>query len=214
MFEYFQLWCILFFWWGLKWDRKYMPKFYRGERSGLVYRVRGVGWLRRIPLLKLFPYLTGDTIAIHLAIKPVIGDQMWEKGILIIDPSKDYLVFPFRYQDNSTEVLSDCYFSKNKWWSKTLYLKGGTSFSQPEPNITYSLILANPKRNDIDPLYSTSLGNLQNKHLYESIVIKLADIQIVERDTFLMWCSTTIFTLIAAIASVIAAIIGFIGLFR
>jgi hypothetical protein len=108
-----------------------MPKFYRGEQSGLAYRARAVGW-RRIPLLNLIPYLTDDRIFIRLDIKAIAEGQTWEEGVLNYEPSKDYIVWPFEYQNSSSKVLSKCYFPANKWWSGILPLRGGTSFYQPE----------------------------------------------------------------------------------
>lgn len=118
-----------------------MPKFYHGEQFGLRYRARAVGFWRRFPFCFL-PYLTGDEIRIHLSVKPLFEGTSWQHGILQIEPpelSEDEPpirlsddVFSFaEYSEWSSSTAPQYHFAVNKWWSRTLSLKGGTRFHQP-----------------------------------------------------------------------------------
>lgn len=125
-----------------------MPKFYHGKQLGFAYKARAVGW-RRIPICSLIPYLTGDEIKVHLSLKPLNKGQEWETGIIKIEPpdltelslagkkvtvpTSDF-VFPFVERAQYVRKLPappKYQFSINKWWSRTMPLKGGVRFGQP-----------------------------------------------------------------------------------
>jgi hypothetical protein len=173
--------------------KRAMPKFYHGRQLGFAYKARAVGW-RRIPLLSFVPYLTGDIIQIHLSLKSLIKGQEWQQGILHIEPpdmSKEPVWEggtsvplsdnPFSFADfgkwpRELSTPPKYQFPVDKWWSRTLSIKGGVPFGQP-CNFECSLILQNIDHRD-------------NK-VEMTVPIRIADIEIVSRGPFvtnvLMW---------------------------
>ncbi len=101
----------------------------------------------------------------------------------------DY-VFPFiEYKDWTNTGLPTppkYEFPVNKWWSRTLPLKGGVSFGQP-CNIECSL----------------SFQNIDDDKIEETTPIRIADIEVVSRGPFLealiRWGFTTAIAIVAII---------------
>lgn len=145
-----------------------MPKFYHfSGKLGFDGKARAVGF-RRISPFSLLPYLTGDIIQIHLSVKPLFEQNRWQQGILQIEPA-DYDTIKlgektYQYATSDT-VFKVKEWSIGRWWSETLSLKSGKHFSQP-CNITCFLYFQN-KIETTDPE-------------------RIADIELVSRDSFLM----------------------------
>jgi hypothetical protein len=187
-----------------------MPKFYHGEMFGFEYRTRAVGW-RRVPLLSLFPYLTGDVIWIDLCLKPMIADQQWQTGVIQIEPPDCTFAKSSGHATLDAEQMaiarsSDHVFSfvePNEWpagestapkhrfcmgkeWSRTLPLKGGGGFGQP-CDVGCFLIFQNI---DGDKVEQTSQ-------------IPLARIEVVSRGPFItnlaLWSITTLIAIAALV---------------
>jgi len=168
---------------------KMMPKFYHGEQLGFAYKARATGWHRIFPL-SLLPYLTGDEIYIHVSLKPLCEGQAWQQGTIGIDTPVLYRsdsqtamsnwVFPFvEFREWPKEISTPpkYQFPTNKWWSRTLPLKGGGRFGQ-SCNIECGL----------------SFQNFEDG-VEETAPIHIADIEVVSRGPFLtqlyMWGFTT-----------------------
>jgi hypothetical protein len=183
--------------------KKAVPKFYHGEQLGFMYKARSVGW-HRIPPFSLLPYLTGDKIQVHLSLKPSTEEQEWQTGIIKIEPPdltelsldgnrvtvpiSDF-VFPFVEPAQYMRELPTppkYQFPTNKWWSRTLPLKGGGRFGQP-CNFTCSLVFQ----------------NMHNDHFEDTASIRIADIEVLSRAQFCMWAFTTIVAITAVILSVV-----------
>lgn len=148
-----------------------MPKFYHGERLGLAYRVRAVGWRRIFPF-SLLPYLTGDEIKIHLSVKLLYEGEKWQQGILQVEP-------PDLSEDEPRIVLSNWVFEFGewpigKWWRGSLPLKGGVPFRQP-----------------VDVECTVVFQNFNGDKLEQTAPIPIANIEVVSRGPFLtnifMW---------------------------
>ena len=170
-----------------------MPKFYYGKQLGFAYRGRPVGW-RRMPLLSLLPYLTGDTIRIRLSLEPQLQGQAWQAGIIQIEPPEwrdlndgklrvrdsDYLftfVDPFagrKTWPSGVSMPPKHDFPMRERWVRTLPLKGGISFGQP---CDFQCFLI--------------LQNVDDDRVEQTVPIRLADIEVVSRGPFLtqvlMW---------------------------
>jgi len=180
--------------------KKYMPKFHHGEQLGFAYKARAVGW-RRIPLLNLFPYLTADVIELHLCLKSLIKGQEWQQGILHIEPSVGHLsndkfavildetVFPFVELGKWPEGFTTApkyQFPVGRWWARTLSIKEGMAFIQP-CHFACSLTLEN-------------INHVNDKvQMQGTVPIKIAEIEVVSRATFIMWLFTTIIAVAALI---------------
>jgi len=165
---------------GLRRWQRAMPKFYHGKQLGFSYKARAVGWRRVFPL-SLLPYLTGDEICIHLSLKPIFEGQAWQQGTIGIKPpvlSRDdheimvsnwvFAFVEFREWPKELSTPPKYQFPTNKWWSRTLPLKGGGRFGQP-CNIECGL----------------SFQNFYDDNVEETAPIHIADIEVVSRGPFL-----------------------------
>jgi hypothetical protein len=181
--------------------KDYMPKFYCGKDNGFEYHSSGVGW-RKIPLLNLFPYLTGDVIRIRISLTPLFEGMEWQTGIVEVEP-------PELSRENPQIRLSDAVFSlidSSEWpkgastapmykfsigtrWTRVIALKSGLDFFQP-CHIKCTLVLQN------------ILGNKYT----QSASMPIADIEVISRPSFYMRILTTTLAVIAIVISVIAII--------
>ncbi len=147
-----------------------MPKFYHGKgQCGIDYNARAIGW-RRIPLLSFLPYVTSESILIHLSIKRLFEDTQWQQGTLRIEPT-----ILDKWDDEWKVALSDTFFEieqpkVGKRWSGTIPVNHGYGF--------------------FEPYHMKCIANLQNDKNAQCS-IHIADIDVVSRGTFitgiLMW---------------------------
>lgn len=190
----------------LKKVRNCMPRYYCGKSFGFEYKARGIGW-RSLPLLRRFPYLTGDVIGIKLWLKPLTEGLKWEQGIISITPpdlveselgSKKVMIpisdYAFAFEENYKSGFPPVHkFPIGEWWTRTLLLKGGSSFGQPcyvQANLIF--------QNTSDKLEQTS-------------GISIAEFEVVLRDSTLLslffWGTGIILSIAALIAAVVAIVV-------
>lgn len=154
-----------------------MPKFYYGKACGVKYSAKAVSFWRRSPF-RLLPYLTGDIIKIHLRLKQESG--WWSEGILHIEPP--ILVDVPLYNQPTTISISDYPFEIGNppTWEATLALKGGSNFPQP-CYITCYVVLQEVSGDKV-----------------KRCSIRVADIEVVGRGSFITNCLMWIIGLIGA----------------
>lgn len=158
-----------------------IPKFYHSKKyEGIKYTTRAVGFWRRVPF-RLFPYLTGDVIQVHIKIKRV-GEEWWQQGNLRIDPpvlfDKPILGKIIASSDFHFEVEE---VEKEKMWSRTLPLKGGMDFRKP----CHIMCYLDLKRKEND---KTTIDT-----------IRIANIEVVRRWSFISWSIIVVLAIIIPI---------------
>ena len=138
-----------------------MPKFYHiKDTCGIDCKARAVGW-RRIPPFSFLPYLTSESISIHLSIKRLYEDAKWKQGTLQIEPAI--------LDDEWKVALSDTFFE----------------IEQPEVGRQWSgNILVNHGYSFFKPYYMECIVKLQNDK-NQQCSIHIADIDVVSRGTFI-----------------------------
>jgi hypothetical protein len=169
-----------------------MPKFYHGERFGIAYKARAVGFGRRFPF-KPFPYLTSADLKVHIQLKN--KGQWWTHGNLLIDPLPLFRNDPFTgFTEDWTKMsLADATFeipvkSEGGKYEKTIVIFG-ESRTRRSGEFLLNLRLVNT-----DPEKATKCR------------IPIADIDIVSRGMFWLTLATWIGSIFVAISGIVAGI--------